>query len=282
MNSVGIEGVVLRYGAFYGPGTGILDRTMLDQVRRRRVPLIGEANGWWSFVHVDDAAAATVNAITRGAAGIYNIVDDETAPVREWLPALAAMLGARGARARAEVAGADHGRTARGDDDDRGTRGLQCEGKARTRLAASAFDVAAGVCRSAGTAIIGLSHGRERFITATSRSSGRICAVCPAKGPSGNKCFTSRLVRPRRHDRRRPSVHVFPLMVSAKTWMVGPSPTMTMKHEPCLNRFTYSSTGPKPAIVSAAASVLRIASCVASAAAWKTGSCRRATASAAR
>ena len=65
-----------------------------------------------------------------------------------------------------------------------------------------------------------------------------------AKGPSGNKCFTSRLVRPRRRDRRRPSVHVFPLMVSAKTWMVGPSPTMTMKHEPCLNRFTYSSTGP--------------------------------------
>ena len=95
MNSVGIEGVVLRYGAFYGPGTGILDRTMLDQVRRRRVPLIGEANGWWSFVHVDDAAAATVNAITRGAAGIYNIVDDEPAPVREWLPALAAMLGAK-------------------------------------------------------------------------------------------------------------------------------------------------------------------------------------------
>src|SRR6478736_2317451 len=89
------------------------------------------------------------------------------------------------------------------------------------------------------------SHGRERFITATSRSSGRICAVCPAKGPSGNKCFTSRLVRPRRRDRRRPSVHVFPLMVSAKTWMVGQSPTMTMKHEPCLNRFTYSSTGPK-------------------------------------
>ena len=95
MNSVGIEGVVLRSGAFYGPGTGILDRTMLDQVRHRRVPLIGEANGWWSFASVDDAAAATVNAITRGAAGIYNIVDDEPAPVREWLPALAAMLGAK-------------------------------------------------------------------------------------------------------------------------------------------------------------------------------------------
>jgi 2-alkyl-3-oxoalkanoate reductase len=59
------------------------------------VPLIGDAEGWWSFLHIDDAAAATAVAIERGAAGIYNIVDDEPAPVREWLPALAAMLGAK-------------------------------------------------------------------------------------------------------------------------------------------------------------------------------------------
>ena len=90
-----IEGVVLRYGAFYGPGTGLLDGLTIDQLRRRRVPLIGDANGWWSLLHIDDAAAATATAVERGAPGIYNIVDDEPAPVREWLPAVAAMLGAR-------------------------------------------------------------------------------------------------------------------------------------------------------------------------------------------
>jgi nucleoside-diphosphate-sugar epimerase len=68
---------------------------MIDRLRRRRVPLIGGGNGWWSFVHVDDAAAATAIAVERGASSIYNIVDDEPSPVREWLPALAAMLGAK-------------------------------------------------------------------------------------------------------------------------------------------------------------------------------------------
>jgi nucleoside-diphosphate-sugar epimerase len=90
------EGIVLRYGAFYGAGTGALDHTMVDQIRRRRVPLIGDGGGWWSFVHVDDAATATVKAVERGRAGhIYNIVDDEPAQVRDWLPALAEMLGAK-------------------------------------------------------------------------------------------------------------------------------------------------------------------------------------------
>lgn len=59
------------------------------------MPLIGAGNGWWSFLHVDDAAAATALCVERGAPGIYNIVDDEPAPVREWVPALAAMFGAR-------------------------------------------------------------------------------------------------------------------------------------------------------------------------------------------
>jgi nucleoside-diphosphate-sugar epimerase len=90
-----IEGVVLRYGAFYGDKTGLLDGPTIDQLRYRRVPLIGNGNGWWSFVHIDDAAAATAIAVERGAPGIYNIVDEEPAPVREWLPALAAMLGAK-------------------------------------------------------------------------------------------------------------------------------------------------------------------------------------------
>jgi 2-alkyl-3-oxoalkanoate reductase len=90
------EGIVLRYGAFYGHDTGMFDRSMVGQIRRRRVPLIGDGNGWWSFLHIDDAVAATTIAIERGKAGnIYNIVDDEPAPVREWLPALAVVLGAK-------------------------------------------------------------------------------------------------------------------------------------------------------------------------------------------
>jgi nucleoside-diphosphate-sugar epimerase len=90
-----IEGVVLRYGAFYGPGTGLFDGPMIEQLRHRRVPLIADGNGWWSFVHIDDAATATAIAVERGAPGIYNIVDDEPAPVRDWLPTLARMLGAK-------------------------------------------------------------------------------------------------------------------------------------------------------------------------------------------
>ena len=90
------EGIVLRYGSFYGPGTGMLERAMLAQIRKRRTPLIGDGAGWWSFVHVDDAAAATVKALEHGKPGsIYNIVDDDPAQVREWLPALAEIVGAR-------------------------------------------------------------------------------------------------------------------------------------------------------------------------------------------
>lgn len=91
-----IEGVVLRYGAFYGNDTGLFDGPFVQQIRLRRVPVIGDGNGWWSFIHVDDAAAATALAIERGRPGqIYNIVDNEPAPVRAWLPALAEMLGAK-------------------------------------------------------------------------------------------------------------------------------------------------------------------------------------------
>jgi nucleoside-diphosphate-sugar epimerase len=90
------EGIVLRYGVFYGPGTGMLDLAMVKQIRLRRVPLIGDGAGWWSFVHVSDAAEATVQAIDHGTPGnVYNIVDDEPAEVRTWLPALADTLGAR-------------------------------------------------------------------------------------------------------------------------------------------------------------------------------------------
>lgn len=86
--------MALRYGGFYGPDTGVFDRSMIDQVRRRRMPVIGRGTAWWSFVHIDDAAEATALAVEQGS-GIYNIVDDDPAPVHTWLPALAAMLGAR-------------------------------------------------------------------------------------------------------------------------------------------------------------------------------------------
>lgn len=89
------DGLVLRYGAFCGPRSGLFDGPMIDLLRRRRAPLIGDANGWWSFLHVDDAAAATALAVEKGPPGLYNIVDDDPAPVREWLPALARMIGAK-------------------------------------------------------------------------------------------------------------------------------------------------------------------------------------------
>jgi len=92
------EGVVLRYGAFYGPGTGISldpEAAMAKPLRRRQFPLVGGGGGVWSFVHIEDAAAATVAAVEHGPGGIYQVVDDEPAPVREWLPALASALGAK-------------------------------------------------------------------------------------------------------------------------------------------------------------------------------------------
>jgi 2-alkyl-3-oxoalkanoate reductase len=86
------EGLVLRYGGFYGPGAS---QFLLDQVRKRRVPMIGGGTGIWSFTEITDAAAATVAAVERGAPGVYNIVDDEPAPVSEWLPYLAKVLDAK-------------------------------------------------------------------------------------------------------------------------------------------------------------------------------------------
>jgi 2-alkyl-3-oxoalkanoate reductase len=92
----GLEGVVLRYGQFYGPGTYYAsDGSIAEQVRRRRFPVVGRGEGMFSFIHIDDAALATVASLERGAPGIYNIVDDEPAPLREWLPLYAEALGAR-------------------------------------------------------------------------------------------------------------------------------------------------------------------------------------------
>lgn len=92
----GMAGLVLRYGGLYGPGTSFAPGGTVHQaVKARRLPIIGSGAGVWSFLHVDDAAGATVTAVATGARGLYNIVDDEPAPVREWLPYLARALGAK-------------------------------------------------------------------------------------------------------------------------------------------------------------------------------------------
>jgi nucleoside-diphosphate-sugar epimerase len=92
----GLEGLVLRYGWFYGPGTYFADDGSLARdVCRRRLPVIGKGIGLYSFVHVDDAASATVAAVERGAPGVYNVVDDEPAPQRQWLSVYAEAIGAK-------------------------------------------------------------------------------------------------------------------------------------------------------------------------------------------
>ena len=96
LGTTGIDGVVLRYGFFYGPGTyyapggGTAKRVM-----KRRFPVVGKGTGVFSFIHVDDAASATVAALEGGSEGVYNVVDDEPAPLREWLPEYAEALGAK-------------------------------------------------------------------------------------------------------------------------------------------------------------------------------------------
>jgi 2-alkyl-3-oxoalkanoate reductase len=87
-----LDGLVLRYGGFYGLGAG---GDLLELIRSRKLPIVGGGTGIWSLVHIDDAARATLCAVQRGAPGVYNIVDDDPAPVSEWLPLLAEVIGAK-------------------------------------------------------------------------------------------------------------------------------------------------------------------------------------------
>ncbi|HZA41638.1 MAG TPA: NAD(P)-dependent oxidoreductase [Actinomycetota bacterium] len=90
------EGIVLRYGGFYGPGTSIAPGgQQTEMIRKRKFPLVGDGGAVWSFIHIADAAEATVAAVEHGSRGIYNVVDDDPAPVAEWVPALARTLGAK-------------------------------------------------------------------------------------------------------------------------------------------------------------------------------------------
>jgi nucleoside-diphosphate-sugar epimerase len=86
------EGIVLRYGSFYGPGAS---QVLLDTLRKRQLPVVGGGTGIWSFIETTDAAAATVAAVDHGAPGVYNIVDSDPAPVADWLPYLAKVAGAK-------------------------------------------------------------------------------------------------------------------------------------------------------------------------------------------
>jgi nucleoside-diphosphate-sugar epimerase len=89
------ETTALRYGWFYGPATSLgRGSALLDAIRRRQLPIVGNGGGIWSFTHIADAAAATLAALQRGATGTYNVADDEPAPVREWLPFLASAIDA--------------------------------------------------------------------------------------------------------------------------------------------------------------------------------------------
>jgi 2-alkyl-3-oxoalkanoate reductase len=91
-----LKGICLRYGGFYGPGTSLSrGGAIVEQVRRRRFPVVGTGAGIWSFLHIEDAASATVAALESEGAGVFNVVDDEPAPVADWLPALAAAVGAK-------------------------------------------------------------------------------------------------------------------------------------------------------------------------------------------
>lgn len=90
------EGIVLRYGHFYGPNTSMAAGELVpEMVRQRKFPVVGDGGAVWSFIHVADAAEATAAAVEHGSRGIYNVVDDDPATVAEWLPALAEELGAK-------------------------------------------------------------------------------------------------------------------------------------------------------------------------------------------
>jgi nucleoside-diphosphate-sugar epimerase len=134
-------GIVLRYGGFYGPGTGMAPGgEQVEMIKKRQFPLVGNGNGLWSFLHADDLATATLAAIEKGRPGeIYNIVDDEPAPTREWLPFLAP--------ARPRVARPDRRQPRGGGDDDRGARRLQRQGQGRAGLVAEPSELARGLRR---------------------------------------------------------------------------------------------------------------------------------------
>ena len=123
--STEVEGIVLRYGQFYGPGS----TAWLDAVTRRKLPVVGGGAGVWSFIHLADAAEATLAALGRGAPGLYNIVDDQPASAVEWIPYLAEVAGAKSPFRRARVGRPSCGRGGCGVNDDSDPRLIELEGQ---------------------------------------------------------------------------------------------------------------------------------------------------------
>ena len=140
------EGIVLRYGAFYGPGTSLAPgEEQFELVRKRKFPLVGDGGGVWSFIHVADAAEATVAAIEHGSRGVYNVVDDDPGPGRRVAAGAGAGARRQEADARAAVRRAAVRRRGRRGDDDRDPRRVEREGQARAGVAPGASELAAGV-----------------------------------------------------------------------------------------------------------------------------------------
>jgi nucleoside-diphosphate-sugar epimerase len=137
-----VEGIVLRYGSFYGPGAS---DEFFGPIRKRKMPVVGDGAGIWSFIHVADAAAATVAALDHGSRGVYNVVDEEPAEVAEWLPYLAEVLGAKPPMHVPRLAGPADGRRGRRVDADPDPRFLQRQGESGTWLGACLDELAAGL-----------------------------------------------------------------------------------------------------------------------------------------
>ena len=134
---------MLRYGSFYGPETSTGEGgEIVEMVRRRQFPVLGGGAGVWSFIHIDDAARATLLAIERGAGGTYNIVDDEPAEVSLWLPDLAAALGAKPPYRAPRMGGKNHDRRGGAIHDDADSRIFEREGQTR-------FGLVSGICQLA-------------------------------------------------------------------------------------------------------------------------------------
>ena len=139
----GAGGIALRYGIFYGDP----DDELVEAVRARKFPVVGNGGGVWSFIHLDDAATATVLALEHDGPAIYNIVDDEPSPTREWLPEVARILGAKPPRHFPRLLGAALRGRGAGGDGDRVAGRVQREGQARARLDAALPELASGLRR---------------------------------------------------------------------------------------------------------------------------------------
>jgi nucleoside-diphosphate-sugar epimerase len=176
----GLEGVVLRYGWLYGPGTAYgREGSQTEDFHKRRMPIVGKGTGTFSFIQVEDAASATVAAVERGEPGVYNVVDDDPAPMSEWVPAFAAAVGAK----KPHRVSSWLARLVGGSVVDGAARRLQRKGQAPARLAAELPELAPGL-RGPGDARV----GRSRRVGSATR---RMCTACPISPPPRRPCSPS-------------------------------------------------------------------------------------------